>query len=1165
MNKPSSLLIPIRLRAAVTDKSPGHNINSDFSYNFTGMGEPYAVIEKPLFSERQRRAPGIYLHWSLPACFTQGFQTECTAVKNDTEITYRLAPNRWAVIRLWHPSAPADGEDRLFGRTFMLESDVLSKLPTGGPSWPWPKDTAQPYRYLGRSYPMDAEPAPASNHLRLTAVSPVSPFFAAYAPFCENVFSFYDDLSADNLCDASLCYLVCGWYEEHGEPEPFQEIHDWETLRTQFGLACSNGDFPERTLCHGMIDQIQWHPEAIPCTSLSSADGPRQAPACDLAIGNNVSEALSVLLSDQQACETQQLMNLMLQGFDQDLDRRQGMIKAEENIQNTKFDLFHVSGITGIHKQPSKAGKETSVSLPQKYIQNLTALRKKQRALSQSHAVLLQKQRSIYENWYLSLYADEPYIELYSRQTALAMEDARLKLHAFTKELSDSDHMKTALENELQQIDPAGNYELTDERDEPFYLPTDPALLLSQDALPDEILPETSADHPLLCRVSGQTVSALTISGIALYDITLTGRSLLPVLPISSRVPAMICEDILSLAAETILLSTGFAGFLSRRIFQNAGVTPTQDQLAQLCSQIQKAQSCGTQTCSLFTGLLPMPPALTGFHPQGYPLILEWQCSYYPDNNIMCSCPDLSRWTLSDGDYIYTCPAEYDSIIHPDNEYTVEGRLYISDHAQTHTEKLIDRLVAPDHPIHAALLKHIRQKVRFSQSLDGFGDSLLMRRQALAPALYTNDPEQQSYVDILKTLDSSVLNNRPLFDLLYAPARAGFFRITKLRIIDALGRFRDIDYPDIYAPACLRDPQTPNPASYLMLPPRLLQPARLNAYFITAGDTELPESLCTNMDSPICGFILPDLLTYGLTVYRGDGTLAGSLNTIRTGSNICWKDPSGLTTSDHLPPGLDPELHAFLTGLHQAGASALAELIEYINTLQTHSQSGSHTPSRIELIGKPIALARLGVRLEMLGDAEPYRHYIGEAEKDKTSETNIYAARFPLLIGNLTNPADGTIGFFEDGNYNCLHIYPETPDDHPNHNNTYFIRSHRTTLCPDPKTDQKVLTLLFDPWADITLTTGILPVRTMALAKSLTEQILQNMKTSYFCSPVLTGPQITLPIPHSDSLTFSWECLSKDGQTERTVLHYEDTTMSNPDEQIHIAEGYVHIQAKDIQ
>ncbi|WP_125143594.1 hypothetical protein [Clostridium transplantifaecale] len=1154
MKQEASLFIPIKVRAALVGKMPEKSIYSDFSYTFARLGDPTAVIEKPLFSEDRGRAPGVYLHWSLPDCFTQGIQDD-----NTKEISYRLAPNRWAVIRMWnfYDSKPADL--LVHGRAFLVESDVLSKNASGpsshSPSWPFQEDPKRPFRFLGRSFSMEESPDEGDGHIRLTAISPVSPFFAAYAPGCGNVFSFYDDLAAEQLSHVDLCYLICGWYQEDGEEEPFKSIKDWEQLWRDFGLTGSSPDFPCRTLCHGLLDQIRWETKDTLYHS-GIPDDPEPGEIAELpviAAGNNSAEALAALMNGNRSWEEERLTTILLHNLEQDLDRRQGLLKAEEELHHTKFGVEHTLGVTGMRKPPADEGEEPPRPPSREILHSLSLLRQRQRRARQNYAALLQKQRTIYENWYLHLYADEPYASMYSRATALSIQETALGLNSLTNEMEE-------IKLELGRLEAECGYELFEEKDEPFYVPTEPSLVISE-KVPFGTRLKGPEESPLFCRTSGQEVTVLQLSHTAGITVSLPGSSLVPCLSLSSLVPEELRGEILSLVSEAVLLSSGFSGLLAGLAFQKAEKSPSEEDLLFLRSMIESAQNCGLQSSPIFTGSLPDPVSLNRYHAGWYPLILEWQANYYPDLKLLNPKPDFSRWNLVDGDYLYSCTETPDPVITPENAYPVQGRLFISDHAQMQLTALFNRRFQNNGMLRMKLLDALRGESRLSQALDGFNSFLMMREHVLPPALLLNNQSEQGFLDVLTTLDSSVIGDRPVFDMLFSPIRAGFLSLSRLRIIDALGRFQDIDYPDLYAAESLMAPKAVNPVHHLMLPPRLLQPSRLAAWFLKAGEQAPLEASFMELDSPVCGFVLPNLLDHSLVVYHPDGRSAGSLNLVETGAGIRWESPPGAPHSTRLPEDLDQDMYDFLEGLRAAGPKSLQNLVEYINRLQSFTQSGSHSPSKIEFVGKPVAVARLSVQLELFGEPESYRHYMGGDDPDRTSQTNVCAAGFSMLVGNLKNPADGTVGYFEDGDYRHFHICPEFTAFGAD---PYLIPGSQVFLYPDPKLPPKILTLLFDPWADISLITGILPVRTMSISKDLTALALQSIEVTCFCSPILTGSrQISVPVPHSDSLNFYWEAKNRTGDWRTELILCEDGQEHDTDDMIYAADGYLRICGKE--
>ena len=1150
-NDTPSLLVPVRIRAALAGKAPIKDLYSDFSYDFTQFGDPYAVIEKPLFTVTDRQ-PGIYLHWTLPDCLSHGIQDETSK-----EITYRLAPNRWAVTRLWSGSDTGPVK----AKTFLLESDVLSKEAgldnMGSPTWPFPEDLEQPCRFLGRSFPAtekDSGSLESAEHIRLTAVSPVSPFFAAYSPMCQNVFGFYDDLPAEKINHVKISYVVCGWYEEDDEPEPLKEIADLEQLRSSFGLTVDAGScpWPEHLLCHGLIDDINWEDEHT-CYPSGTPDDPKPGEIVDpprMAAGNNSSEALAALSVSEENDAGERLMQYFLQNMENDLDRRQGIASAEKDLQHTKFSVEHTTSVTGIRILPENGEKSGSKADPlASQMERLSELRKRQRKLCHDSAVLLQKQRNTYENWYLHLFSDPPYNLRYMRSALLSMQEAYyLGMTLKTQ--------KENMEKEQKNLFLGSGYETFEEREEPFYTPNEPVLVISQMAHSDRR--GASQQAPLFCRMNSQTVTSLNLTDINGKQVVLDGKDLCPDVPLPQHIPAPIQDDIRSLNIEALLLSHGFALFLAESAFAKLSFTPTASDLDLLERTITRLQDSPAGKSPDFTGFLPEAAALERYCPKWQPLILEWEAQYYPDMALLSPAPSLEHWTFLDGDYVYTGTETPDPVIRPDNAYTLSGRLLISDNASLRMEAMIMRHFSDNQK----LLDTARSISRFSQALDGFNSFFLMREHALPPPLFTLNETEQALIQGLILSDSSILGEKPLFDQLYSPIRAGFLSLSRVRIIDELGRFQDVFRPNVYAGEGLRTLKAKNPVQYLMLPPRFVQPSRLNAYFLSAGSGRNDsEAFFTQTASPVCGFLLPNRLDHSVVVYTADGAPAGSLNLTQAGQNTIWLSPPGTPASTEIPQTLDPELYSFLTGLKEAGPASLQDFVEYMNDMQFYIQPGAHDPADVEFIGRPIAIARLSVKLELLGEKEPYLHYRDGGEPDKTSDANVMAAKIPAYVGSLENPVDGVIGFFEDGDYDHLHVYESSgvPLD-----GEYFSKDNKVILSPDSSIPDKIITLLVDPWSDTELFTGFLPVRTLRIPEELTSDALKRIAVTFFCAPVLTGTEkISLPIPHSDALDFYWESKTDYDNWSQELLEYEDPAVSMNGGQTIAAEGYVKIQEKE--
>jgi hypothetical protein len=117
--------------------------------------------------------------------------------------------------------------------------------------------------------------------------------------------------------------------------------------------------------------------------------------------------------------------------------------------------------------------------------------------------------------------------------------------------------------------------------------------------------------------------------------------------------------------------------------------------------------------------------------------------------------------------------------------------------------------------------------------------------------------------------------------------RTGHFRLLRLWVVDAFGQvfdpiFERLQSPESFVPlrgSGLSIQLNGNPTfttartqrkdtQQLQLPPRLLQPARIEARFERDDDLSLPA---------LCGWLLPNHFDKSLAVYDRDGELLGAL------------------------------------------------------------------------------------------------------------------------------------------------------------------------------------------------------------------------------------------------------------------------------------------------
>lgn len=1097
MQQDQTLLIPITVRACLCGHAPSQKIYAGFQLSFTDMDDSDIPIDNGLFVPGNTPEPGVHLSFSLPEGFTRGIQKEGQDGA-PASLSYPLVPNRWAVVRIWLE----EGKSKLKQKLFLLESDALQKkrgvsyYNSGSSSWPWPRTPDRPYRYLGRSYALSQAPLVPQEveRLALTAVSPVNPFFSGYYPHCRNVFGFYDDIAGEGIERAKVSYLVCGWYQDAAGPEPLSLLTDTKQLKEQLLMDVKGSGLPGSSLCHGLLCGIEWkgadfsYPTGVP-------DDPQPGEVediPDLAIGNTSDEAAAAL-AEAGSGISPRLFQCFLRNLCPDLLGQQGTAEVEKELHASGFstlqppDLICLSPVQGVgHEQPPSEA----------VMKKIAVLRSRQRQLYADQMKHKQRHRAAYETWQLLFTGQGDPDTLYT-----ALRESVLEIQKEKKVLSDT---AAQIDTQIKNLDPGQGYELRTEPSPPFYQPADPVLLIRQLADTEgKVTGELTA-----CRRSGESSTAIRFTGLCATAVTVYAEELWD----HAAAPGGLPEELPSLIGEAALLSTGFASLIAEKALQKAGfIPPDPTRTEELAAQLRQVQQQFLQMPSItFDRELPENRAVTVFKPQWYPLYLEWQCFYYPDMALLQEHPDLKNWNLEDGRYDYC--GEH-SILDPQNRHAVSGRLLLSDNAARQLENgiqgyLKDRVFFRNDP---------RTRTLLSQSLSGFNDTLLMRDQKKLLPRFSTDRLVKASLELLEQLSCDEMGTAAIYDQLFSPIRAGFLAFSQIRILDKLGRFQDILSPDLYCSGEMRSSNAPAKPHEAMLQPRLEQYTRLDAAWIcaTAGKSKYEEDK-DSIDgaeasfvptaSPLCGFLLPNGLDNSLMAYTAGGLPIGSLVLTRTGSGIVFKSPPGAGISHSIPEDINTQMYGLLHSLQFGPMENLTALLSYINQLGSQNIPVPHGPAEVEFIGHPLALCRLRLKLEQAGEPEAYRHR-PDTVPDPSLAVNVTNAVFPLQIGEPQDYRDGMAGFYLNGDFDHMYIYPGSRTQ-----TSYFRKDNRIPSALDPRLPADELCVLMEPYNRLTIKPAILPVCSLSLPPELVNTALDTIRTTYFAGPLVSS-ETPLSIP----------------------------------------------------
>lgn len=404
------------------------------------------------------------------------------------------------------------------------------------------------------------------------------------------------------------------------------------------------------------------------------------------------------------------------------------------------------------------------------------------------------------------------------------------------------------------------------------------------------------------------------------------------------------------------------------------------------------------------------------------------------------------------------------------------------------------------------------------------------------------------------------------------PLRAGMLKVTRLRLIDAFGQIRDLIAADpqpgdaqpdsVILPARLKAPKAWNETA-AVLPLRIAQPARLSFRYRSAGHPSgtpaSPAARAMSSDaasSPIFGWILHNRFDHALGVYDEEGRPLGSFNL----NGLVWQEapgPNKGVASSHLLE--------FMQHLGGGWASAdrsqfqgefLAELIDTIDRAVTGVDVDGYRQDQglAVLIGRPLALVQADLRLDLygsvLGDssrqaglpvidqsrnafmlammrsnvagAEP----AGYAERTRRS-SNMATVRFPVRLGDNAKLHDGLVGYFvQDADpattYRTFYAAAAASGGGAHIVKPALSGAGRLSLAAADKAATGVI-MLVDPRAPVHATTGILPVKSIALPPQQYAEALKRIDATFLVAPVLGGASgVALPVPAEVGHAWSW-------------------------------------------
>lgn len=370
------------------------------------------------------------------------------------------------------------------------------------------------------------------------------------------------------------------------------------------------------------------------------------------------------------------------------------------------------------------------------------------------------------------------------------------------------------------------------------------------------------------------------------------------------------------------------------------------------------------------------------------------------------------------------------------------------------------------------------------------------------------------------------------------PLRAGFASLRRLRVVDTFGQV-------VYLLGC--SPTTPVVVGRLELHPDLVVPGRPELIaqvprFTAAARLQLRYTdALTGLhevfpgQSPLAGLVVASPFDATLEFFDQEGRTIGRLRRDPT-SGSAWEEAPGRPAAlGRLPSQLidNPALGALADGIvafdtlaAARGSSptqtALSSLLRVIDTTQwTVDQTGKAGDEHLALLlGNPVAVLRARLTLDV---------------DDELGADAVERTAVAVRLGSLAHLDDGLLAYYVGDDFSRVHVVDHSvaelalslpvDTDAPTAgedplSNAYVDDSGLLWVQPGQSVP---LTLLVTPAADVSVTSGLLPQKTVGMRREWLAAALATLTPTLRFGPVLRDPKTTrLPLPTDVHGTWTW-------------------------------------------
>jgi hypothetical protein len=1029
--------------------------------------------------------------------------------------------------------------------------------------------------------------APNGYGFKLTALGSVGPEFAASYPACKSVLGFCDPDPAGGGADTiRVSYLVVGWYSDPAKDLlSGSERESWDSRLTELGWTLSSCPWRRevRSMCHGAVAGITWNSRF-----LHKSGAPAPTSEAKVYIGATPAEALATLLAREMKPQSSDSVELLLAAF------QYGMLAGAEHLGDVQAD-FHRRRFTaspggeryGVNAKarpvqpnadpPARDLEPTSVSaiLPPEIDGLLVNLNSKASALARVRRDLASLRQARFTAW--ASWAKDYLNARNSAKKQPVFPDMNPGLVAMAKGESaatvERDKARETLENALAARFP--DLELSCSAELPFFRPAEPAILIEGAGLKASGIFDTrDSSEALPCRWVKEIVSGISAT-IVQETRTALARNLIPFPSPTWSLSSGPSPDLLDALLREFILVAPLepAGppvapqdkpwNMRVRTSLTQGISLDGGEQASLANEIDglvaarpPAGPFGLKFISDASDVdsrLPHPVAIARWTRNPWrPLFLAWEVKWLPDDQLK-GAGDIpgkwSPWPLDETGNEFKTPDAIASapdankagfqaytLLGPRPELVLRRRL----------QQLGQRSRVGGEGDWTKVISKIDSLEILAQSLAGFHDSLRQLSLGLQLPLINpaylwdktqpvKDPAADPSQGFLMVDPQRMQAPDTSFE--FQPIRAGRLEVARLWVVDSFGQTRKLIEPNADCPLFtsfgLPGLSTISKRRLVPLPPRYVQPARLDFRWVACpGDAA--------GGSPVRGWIFPNQMDKSIMICGAAGRLFGMLRrpigaSSEMSATFVWFPVPGTDVAVNDIP--DDDLRAFvkyLVALNRDDAEAFGIVLR--NAQNDGSGAVEHDPRLAILVGKPLALARASLQIQLDSISVSRAPEVGAGGAAPSNPTRQFeAVKFPVRLGGPDGRAGpegragGLAGFFEgepgkgepgEGEPGKV-FYPG------------YGLSGRTDLDQikylhelplDAKTTEP-LTLLLDPTAPVHIRSGLLPLHTFHLPEAAAAAVSSIRDVFFQAAPLLGSRESEsprMPRPSDDYGRWSW-------------------------------------------